>query len=376
MRWLLGTVMIAAAVALAPACGDDSVTPDPEPVVVTPPAFGEPYDKLSDWHLFADPLLQLPAERVVPYDVIAPLFSDYTSKWRFLFVPEGETVPYADDGAWEFPVGSVLVKTFAYADDVREPEGPRRILETRLLWREPEGWTAHTYIWNEEQSEAIREVGGRFVDVTFIDPLGATVETAYRVPNTNECADCHHQGEDEAGEIIVGLLGPKTSQLDRDHDYGAGPVNQLDHLASLGLLSGEATPFEERGRLVDPYDAAEDLSLRARSYLDANCSGCHRQGGSATGSDLELDFASTDPETSDPVVWGVCKIPTSAGGATCGNSFDIVPGEPDLSILVCRMTATELDQRMPPLGSKIVHEEGLALMREWIESLPPASCTP
>lgn len=377
MRWLLGCLALSAAVALAPACGDDTTPePEPEPVVVTPPAFGEPYDNLSEWHLFADPLAQLPAERVVPYEVIAPLFSDYTSKWRFLFVPEGETVPYGDDGVWDFPVGTLLIKNFAYADDVREPDGPRRMLETRLLWREPEGWTAHTYIWNEEQTEAVREVGGRFIDVTFIDPRGDTVETAYRVPNTNECGDCHHLGEDDEGAIIVGALGTKTLQLDRDYDFGDGPQNQLDHLVELGLFAKVTTPYAERERLVDPYDAAEDLSLRARSYLDANCSGCHRQGGSATASGFQLDFASTDPLTSDPAVWGVCKTPTSAGGATCGNSYDIVPGEPDLSILVCRMTATEIDQRMPPLGSKIVHQEGLALMREWIASLEPASCTP
>lgn len=373
-RLFYGVLLLSALAALSPGCDSGETQPDPDPPVqVTPAEFGSPYDTLSEWHLFSDAAQQSPAERVVPYDVIAPLFSDYTSKWRFLHVPKDAVIGYLADDVWDFPVGTILVKTFAYADDLREPNGPRRLLETRLFWHEPDGWSAHTYIWNDEQTEAFREVGGKFIPLDFIGGDGQSVHNDYRVPNTNECADCHHV-DDVAGAAIVGPLGPKTWQLDRSFDYGAGPVNQLDHLASLGLFDAEVPAASDRDRLVDPTDASEDLSLRARSYLDANCSGCHRQGGSATQSDLQLDFRSTDPAGSQPSMWGVCKVPTSAGGATCGLTYDIVPGEPDQSIVVCRMQSTDIEARMPPLGSKIVHEEGLELMREWIASLEPAVC--
>jgi hypothetical protein len=84
-----------------------------------------------------------------------------------------------------------------------------------------------------------------------------------------------------------------------------------------------------------------------------------------------LDFAATDPASQPPANWGVCKIPTSAGGATCGHTYDIVPGDPDRSIMICRMASTDLEVRMPPLGIRLVHAEGLALVRQWIASMPP-----
>ncbi len=376
-RSVAAACLAATVLALAPSCKDEETEtePTPTPVVkVTPAPFGEPYEKLSDWHFFADALAQQPADDLVPYEVIAPLFSDYTTKWRFLYVPEGETVTYNDDDEWDFPVGTIGVKTFAYAADLAHPEGERRIMETRVLVREPDGWKPSTYVWNEDQTEATLIVGGKFVPVDFIDLHGEAVHTEYRVPNTNECQDCHHRDDDQ-GQPQVVVLGPKTRQLDRDHDYGDGPENQIDHYAALGWFASPPTASSGRERLVDPYGDG-DVSLRARSYFDANCSGCHKEGGSATDSDLRLGFHETDPETSSPATWGVCKIPTSTGGATCGNTYDVVPQDPDASVIVCRMSSTAPDERMPPLGSRIVHEEGLALVREWIESLDPATCSP
>src|SRR5690606_327413 len=95
---------------------------------------------------------------------------------------------------------------------------------------------------------------------------------AYRVPNVVECANCH------GGTEEVTPIGPRTAQMDRAHDYGAGPVNQIDHLASLGWFS--EPPPAERRRLADPFGDG-DLESRARAYLDANCAHCHREGGAA-----------------------------------------------------------------------------------------------
>ncbi len=78
---------LALATLLLPACsssdtsgggrsgGIPSVTVTP-----TPAPEGSPYATLDEWHLFADARAQTPAEGVIPYDVNAPLFSDYTAK--------------------------------------------------------------------------------------------------------------------------------------------------------------------------------------------------------------------------------------------------------------------------------------------------------
>jgi uncharacterized repeat protein (TIGR03806 family) len=322
----------------------------------TPPDEAEPWELLSEWNLFRDGPAQEPALRVVPYDVIAPLFSDYAAKLRFLHVPEGSTIAYAEDGPWGFPVGTVLVKTFAYPADARDPSSPLRLMETRLLWRLDDGWKALTYVWNEEQTDAEKTSAGTTVPIEWIDEQGDPRALDYVVPNTNQCKECH--SIDEALETLGGL----TLQLDRD--------GQIEALAELGWLDQD--PPAERSALVDPF-GDDDVILRARSYLHANCSSCHIVGGTASQSSLLLDFASSDPET-DPSNVGICKIPTSAGGATCGHTFDVVPGDPDASIMICRVASEDTEVRMPPLARQLVHEEGVALLRDFIDALPPADC--
>jgi uncharacterized repeat protein (TIGR03806 family) len=368
-------VLAAASFALA-GCSDEPAASSstggtagapPSATTVTPPPFGEPYDWLEDWNLFADLAKQTPAERVEPYDVVSPLFSDYTTKSRWVFVPEGERVAATLDDVWDFPVGTILVKSFGYAADLRAPSELVRLIETRLLWREPSGWSAHTYVYDESGGTAVRTVPGAFVPLEVVWSDGATRELRYHVPNTNECKDCHQASE------VVRPLGPRTRQLDR---LGADGREQLERFDALGWFERAPERAPEAARLVDPFDDSNpDVSTRVRSYFDANCSHCHSPAGMAASSGLFLDFLDTEPGVDDDANWGVCKIPTSAGGATCGNTFDVVPGDPDASVLVCRMTTLEIDMRMPPLASAVVHEEGLELVRAWIEAMPPASCS-
>ena len=355
------------------ACGTEpeQPKPKPKPTLVTPPPYGMPYDKLSEWHLFQDPLAQLPAERVIPYEVISPLFSDYTTKFRFLWLPDGTQIGYSDDKVWDFPVGTVLAKTFSYAADLRDPASKLRLLETRILWRQPDGWSVHAYVWNAEQTEAVSEVASDTIPSDFIDVSGSPIHNDYYVPNTNECKQCHTNSD------VLGPNGPRARQMDRDHDYGTkggGVANQIDHLQSLGLFASEPTPKASRTSLTDPFGTAP-LGERVRSYLDANCSSCHAKGGSASQSSLLLDYPETDPATNTEANWGICKTPTSQGGATCNNMFDIVPGQPDKSILLCRVTSTEAKFRMPPLGVQLTHTEGVELLRTWVQAMPPGICS-
>lgn len=317
---------------------------------------------LREWRLFADETKQEPGSNTLPYEVISPLFSDYTAKHRFIYLPAGAKIGYAPEDMWDLPEGSILIKTFAYPHDMRAPEKGERLLETRLLVFTKEGVKPHTYVWNEEQTNAVRKVAGTSIQTTWIDAQGKQVENRYSVPNTNQCLDCH--GEREATDA----LGLRTRQFDRSHRYEVGERNQIDHMTELGLFDREPEPASERERLVDPMSDAASLSMRARSYLDVNCAQCHKQGGDASASGMWLDFPNTAPEV-NPAVWGVCKRPTSAGGATCGREVDIVPGQPDQSIYMCRVESSEPKVQMPPLGRNLVHTEGVELLRAWIESL-------
>jgi uncharacterized repeat protein (TIGR03806 family) len=350
------------------ACGsDDGRAPRPDDAgsaAEGPPAsaYEKPPATLAEWRLFRDAPAQLPGSRVLPYEVIAPLYSDYTLKHRFVYVPEGEQIEYDATGVWRLPAGSVLIKTFSYPLDARDPSLGERLLETRLLVFTGGKVVPHTYVWDAQQREAKRKVAGATLESEWIDSEGERKQNDYRVPNTNQCYDCHGKPE------VADALGLRTRQLDRDLDYGEGPKNQLDHMEALGLFDRTPEPHGERERLVDPFGDA-DLTLRARAYLDSNCAQCHQRGGDASTSGMWLDWASTGPEQ-NPTVWGVCKRPTSAGGATCGREVDIWPGEPDKSIYMCRMESTDPEAQMPPVGRNLLHAEGIALLREFIAALP------
>lgn len=356
-RCLLGCAL------LLGACGDDSSGGDGSQATEIP-------ETLSAWGLFEDAPAQIPADDLLPFDVTAPLYSDGAAKHRFLRIPEGEQIDYHATDAWKFPVGSVLVKTFAQREDEREENGPERLLETRLLVREAERWVPLTYVWNDAQDEAFRENTGDALDVTFTDATGAERERTHIVPNTNECRDCHGTMEN------LDTLGGRTRMLNMEHDAGdgAGAVNQIDHLAELGLLDEEPALASERETLADPFGAAP-ISDRARAYMDSNCGSCHRPDrGEASQSGFLLAYEHTDPDTDDSANWGVCKVPTSAGGATCGLSYDVVPGDPDRSILICRIESDVSKVMMPPLGRTLVDEPAVALLRDWITQLPAANC--
>lgn len=334
---------------------------------VTAAPDGKPWSTLAEWHLFQDPVKQTPMDRVVPYDVNSELFADYAQKRRFIYVPEGAGIRYEATAHWGFPVGTILVKTFSYLADARDPSSSERLLETRLMVHEAGGWVPRTYVWDAEQTEAKLVVVGAVLQSHFIDRDGRDTTNGYVVPSGSECRQCHGK----LGETDT--LGGRTRQLDRDRDFGSGPENQIDHLATLGFFSGEPEPAATRERLLNPFDSAVPITERVRSYFDGNCGHCHHPGdapGSASG--LWLDYASTGPGQPE-LQWGRCKQPTSAGRATCGRAQDVTPGQPDLSIMLCRLESTAGNVRMPPLGRNLVHTEGVALIREWMTGLP-GSC--
>jgi len=359
-------------------CGDDAeVAPAPDAgadagrdagrdagaLQVTPAPEDEPWDRLSEWHLFEDIAAQTPSDRVLPYEVNAQLYADEAAKLRFVWIPEGERIEYVPDSAWRFPVGTILVKTFLYARPMAggEVADEPRLLETRLLVRGEEGWDAHTYVYENGNADARRIVAGKRIELSFLDDAGDERTNRYAVPNTNQCGECHGK------EARLDTLGGTTRQWNRtapDAD-----VNQIERLIDLGWLEG-AEPERGRQALVDPFGSAP-LVDRMRAYTDANCGHCHNEDDEAgdDGSGLWLRYDLTDPETAARASLGICKMPQSAGGATCGNMLDVVPGMPDASIMICRMESEEPKVRMPPVGRNLEDARGLALIREWIESL-------
>ena len=121
--------------------------------------------KLSDYGFFNDELNTLePTKNVIPYTVNAPLFTDYASKSRFIYLPQGSQMNFQEREAFDFPDSTIIIKNFFYTAQQTGEE--QRILETRLLLKQNGQWSALPYIWNNDQTEAFLDVTGGTRTVT------------------------------------------------------------------------------------------------------------------------------------------------------------------------------------------------------------------
>lgn len=338
---------------------------------------------LSGWNLFTVANGRItPHKGMIAYELNSPLFSDYAQKWRMIWMPKGVHATWNKDRWFDFPVGTVIAKTFYYtvpagtADPQASPDVVKmapalyqdgvngldlkrvRLIETRLLVKRQAGWVALPYVWNADGTDATLERTGGDVPLTFHDGASATSFT-YSVPNQNQCAGCHVQ---DYRTRQVEPIGLKTRHMDRRFPGIGGDMNQLARLVAVGYLTG--VPGEGRIANVKWDDRAAPVTARAQAYLDINCSHCHNATGAARTSGLWLDAG-----TSDLRARGLCKPPVAAGRGTGNRGFGMVPGHPEQSIIDYRINSTDPGEMMPELGRALVHKEGTALVHEYIKEL-------
>lgn len=346
---------------------------------------------------------------LIPYSVNAQLWSDGAHKERFIALPGADPqIEVTASRGWNFPDGTVLVKSFALETEEGRPSS-RRWIETRFLTRQQGEWTGYSYLWNDEQTEATL-VDAKGADGVYRvrvprsarEPDGIR-EQAWRYPSRAECMACHTR----AANFVLGLT---TLQMNRDHRYPRGVRdNQLRVLEKLrllrvnyqeearnmlraravarGLSEQEAASYVEKQsrfegqrkppqsgllsqhpdrlpRLADPFDKSQPLTARARSYIHANCANCHVEAGGGN-AQMELEF--TTPAEKMRVI----------GVRPLHDRFDlpdpqlIAPGRPRSSVLLHRISNRTKGQ-MPPLATTRVDEQAIRLLRRWIEKLPPA----
>lgn len=336
-------------------------------------------DLLSEWGLFEDIRLQVPEDGVIPFEVTSALFTDDAIKHRWVTLREGGQIEYSQNERWQSPVGTIYVKTFAYPPkdlSVPDPDTREQLIETRLMVHEDSGWKVWVYVYNEDMTDAVLVLGGFTLSVSWTDELGDMYGIQnYGVPSNGACRKCHGSTPDTR------TLGPSTGMFNRDNDYESGPANQIDQLNSLGMLNNAPPPEDEdnpRITYVDPvpYNEACDpddwecTHEAARSWLDSNCSHCHAPDGEVADKLLFVDWGSMDAETGNTTNWGVCKIPTSAGnGVECTQRYDIFPGDPDESLMLCRIESVTAGEMMAPLGRSTVHVQGADVIRDWIATM-------
>lgn len=314
---------------------------------------------LSEYELFIGMTAKLkPAPGVMMYEVNTPLFSDNSEKIRFIKIPEEAKVNYDPRNPLDLPVGTIICKTFFFPKDMRDPAKGRTLVESRILIHQPSGWETYPYIWDEMQLDANLSITGGKTTISWLDQDGAEKTYNYSVPNMSQCKGCHAYMQ-EAYPI-----GITARQLNRNIQTDQGSENQLMYWKRLGFMNGlpHTSTIPKLATAHDP--ATGDLDSRVRAWLDVNCGYCHSEQGSANVTGLFLDIFEMSKTN-----LGVYKPPVFAGRATGGLQYNIVPGQPDSSILYYRIISTEPDVQMPELGKKLVDAQGAALVREWIEKM-------
>jgi uncharacterized repeat protein (TIGR03806 family) len=313
-----------------------------------------PFQTLSEYQFFEGALKDLnPEFGLTPYTLNSTLFTDYAKKKRFIWMPNNSKANYiSDDVSLNFPVGAILIKSFYY-DNVL-PNDDTQNIETRLMIRKNEGWIFANYTWSSDQTEAILDLNGSFVDLQWQDE--DEVKTVqYRIPAGAECHTCHKIME------VSQPIGPKPRNLNLVYNYESESKNQLQQLVDIGYLEN-SLPLNIEA-LPNYNDTSISLELRARAYLDINCAHCHSEETHCAYRPMRFGFT----DTQDFSNIGVCIDPDTDLGF--GHGHIVEPGDARNSVLYFRLSSTEPSDRMPLLGRSVLHTEGADLIEDWINSL-------
>lgn len=287
------------------------------------------------------------ARDLLLYDLNAPLWSDGTLKRRWVQLPLGSTIDESDGGSFVWPAGTVMVKEFSI-ELTPGDRATRRPIETRFLVKPADGglWEGSSYQWNPTFTDAT--LLSNATDLRVPWTLNGSAGTYTHIyPTRPGCNRCHNAN---AG----GTLGPIAEQLDRTLDYGPFADHQLRTWNRLGLFG--ARSLSVATHTAHPNDVTEPLERRAKSYLQSNCSHCHRPGGEQPNRDYRFQTPLANAR--------ICATLPDGGMI----SPSVLPGNPNSSTMVLRMQARP--GGMPPVATDLADTNGgLRAIRQWIGAM-------
>jgi uncharacterized repeat protein (TIGR03806 family) len=320
---------------------------------------------LSQTGVFTNtPAMQV-ANGLIPYTVNVPLWSDSAVKTRWMSVPNtgapytmDEQITFATNGEWTFPAGTIFVKHFEMVTDEVHPNVRQRI-ETRLLVRDNAGAVyGVTYRWRPDNSDADLLTTADVEDFLITNSFGVRTQTWY-FPSPDNCIDCHNS-------VANYVLGVKTRQLNGTNTYGSTGQsdNQLRTLNRLGMLNPAIDEASIAGyaKLSNLTNTFASLEERSRSYLDVNCSFCHRPNGDGPTFDARYDT----PLTNQNIINGIL----AKGDLGYDNARVVTPKDILRSVLYDRMNTLDTSIQMPEFQRSLIDTGALQVLGDWINSLP------
>lgn len=322
---------------------------------------------LSDTGIFTNMATLTVRDGVIPYEGIDPFWSDGALKKRWLAIPNdgahdtaAEQIIYSENGVWDFPVGSVLIKHFDYPIDENNPSIVKR-METRFSIKGSDGkFYFVTYNWNDAGTDAVLQEDGLDESVQVNLAGGGTRTDTWHFPSNGECVTCHN-------DTSQGTLGTRSRYLNSEYDYsekGGVIGNQLVTLSELGILDVTITDTDTPGILTHTSinDINGTLDDKARSYLDLNCAYCHQEGTNNRG-DFDLRLFKTLNQT------GLLTAGVNEPLGVAPDEKIVFAGDANKSVLWHRTNSVVPGEAMPPLAKNRVDVEGVAMLEAWINGL-------
>jgi len=285
--------------------------------------------RISDYKIFAgNPVALTPGNGFQLYELATGLFTDHAEKQRLIKVPAGKKIVAVSDGLPQFPDSTILVKTFYYFNDKRDTLKGKRLIETRLLVKYNGQWLAGTYVWNDEQTDAVLVSKGAGTTVSWINENANRRTITYRIPAPKDCAGCHNSNN------LLMPVGIKVRNLNREVVRNKAVINQLQYLQQTGVL--HTVGPNRFAQLPEWQNEKFTVAERVRAYLEVNCAHCHSDKGSCARS---------------PVRFG----------------WEIPPANTRMENKKERIISMMEKGRMPRTGTTIVDEEALALIRKYLQ---------
>ena len=304
--------------------------------------------RLQDTGLYSDWATKTVAATNLSYSPQYPLWSDGAGKSRWLSIPSGKWIDASNPDRWVFPVGTRFWKEFQF-------NGHR--VETRFIQRTAAGWQFAAYQWNGDESAAplAPELGvSRSLEIR--------PGVRHSIPSRTDCLACHDASDTH-------ILGVNALQLSPDRDPNAPhaePVPpegiDLQTLVDRRLVRGLPVQFL---RTAPHIDAPTPTARAALGYLSTNCGICHNPAGQLASLDFSLRYSLGLPLDGPPAA-----IATAVGHPSKfqvpGATVRVSAGNPDASVLIARISSRNPVTQMPPLGTHLVDDDAVRLIRAWI----------
>ncbi|MGB0582964.1 MAG: PQQ-dependent sugar dehydrogenase, partial [Limisphaerales bacterium] len=295
----------------------------------------------SHWHLhpktlnangFFDSLAPFhPIREFVEFKINLEPWKPGVTTRRWILCPKHQHLEIDGGGEFRFPKGTIVIQHHSVAKTGRP-------FETHLLeFHDARRARTTAYRWQADLTNAT------LIEDSKLIQLPEDSQHRWYSPGAEQDLDLD--------SVVIGFNLPVSPRQ----------VNREQQLSAWYRRGWLKEPIKNLPGLAAIDDETAPLAYRVRSYLDVNCATCHRPGGPSRGN---FDTRFNTPLRQQGLIRGQ---PVVSDMGISGAQI-VVPGQPDKSLLLQRMTHPDIF-RMPPVALNPDPSPIVPLLRQWIEGL-------